>query len=192
VFFFFSIGVGLGKGWAAAATDRGNVRIFSIGGVQRGIFSVPGPIVCLASAGRRLGVAFHQSPPIPGANGGPASQSLGLMVWDTEDQKMRTCPLALTPGSQLRWLGARDVSSTSSLGAPIPAPWVSVDSAGVVRQLMESWGDVWTPLLDLQQTEEAGEIALGIHYFTVGITETDFIGVISRVTLTYTHAKWFQ
>ena len=37
-----------GLGWVAAATDRRNLRLFSTGGVQKEVLSLPGPVVALA------------------------------------------------------------------------------------------------------------------------------------------------
>lgn len=50
----------LGQGWVAAATSVMLVRLFSIGGVQREVFSLPGPVVCMAGHGEQLLIAYHR------------------------------------------------------------------------------------------------------------------------------------
>ena len=50
----------LGQGWAAAATSALLLRLFSIGGVQRELLSLPGPVVCMAAHGEQLLLAYHR------------------------------------------------------------------------------------------------------------------------------------
>lgn len=50
----------LGQGWVAAATSTMLVRLFSIGGVQREVFSLPGPVVCMAGHGEQLLIVYHR------------------------------------------------------------------------------------------------------------------------------------
>lgn len=50
----------LGQGWAAAATSALMLRLFSIGGMQRELFSLPGPVVCIAGHGEQLLVVYHR------------------------------------------------------------------------------------------------------------------------------------
>ncbi len=50
----------LGQGWAAVATSAMMVRLFSIGGVQKEIFSLPGAVVCMAGHGEQLLIVYHR------------------------------------------------------------------------------------------------------------------------------------
>lgn len=50
----------LGQGWAACATSSLLLRVFTIGGVQKEIFSFPGPVVSMAGHGEQLLVVFHK------------------------------------------------------------------------------------------------------------------------------------
>lgn len=50
----------LGQGWVAVATNALMLRLFSIGGVQREIFSLPGPVVCMVGHGEQLLVVYHR------------------------------------------------------------------------------------------------------------------------------------
>lgn len=49
----------LGEDWLAVATDRRLVRIFSICGIQKQIFSLPGPVVTMAGYRDLLLVVYH-------------------------------------------------------------------------------------------------------------------------------------
>lgn len=50
----------LGQGWAAAATGALLLRLFTIGGVQKEIFSLPGPVVSMAGHGEQLLIVYHR------------------------------------------------------------------------------------------------------------------------------------
>lgn len=50
----------LGQGWAACATSALLVRVFTVGGVQKEIFSLPGPVVSMAGHGEQLMVIYHR------------------------------------------------------------------------------------------------------------------------------------
>lgn len=50
----------LGQGWAACATSALLVRVFTVGGVQKEIFSFPGPVVSMAGYGEQLMVIYHR------------------------------------------------------------------------------------------------------------------------------------
>ncbi|MBZ3884758.1 WD repeat and HMG-box DNA-binding protein 1 [Sciurus carolinensis] len=53
----------LGQGWAAAATSALLLRLFTIGGVQKEIFSLPGPVVSMAGHGEQLFIIYHRGTP---------------------------------------------------------------------------------------------------------------------------------
>ena len=55
-----ALAVCLGQGWGAVATSGLLVRLFSIGGVQKEVFSLPGPVVCMAGHGEQLIIAYHR------------------------------------------------------------------------------------------------------------------------------------
>lgn len=50
----------LGQGWAACATSARLTRVFAISGVQKEIFSLPGPVVSMAGHGEQLVVIYHR------------------------------------------------------------------------------------------------------------------------------------
>lgn len=54
--------VAIGDGWIAVATNKLLLRLFSVGGVQREVISVPGHVITLVGWGRCLSVVY-QTPP---------------------------------------------------------------------------------------------------------------------------------
>uniref|UniRef100_A0A5F9D8Q3 WD repeat and HMG-box DNA-binding protein 1 n=1 Tax=Oryctolagus cuniculus TaxID=9986 RepID=A0A5F9D8Q3_RABIT len=53
----------LGHGWVAAATSALLLRLFTIGGVQKEIFSLLGPVVSMAGHGEQLFIVYHRGTP---------------------------------------------------------------------------------------------------------------------------------
>ncbi len=58
--------IAMGSKWAAAATSRQYVRVFSSSGVQLSVFSLPGPAVCMAGSKNLLAIAYHRIMPVKG------------------------------------------------------------------------------------------------------------------------------
>jgi hypothetical protein len=52
-------GLAIGSGWLAAATSVNRLRLFSLGGVQKGLVEVGGQIVATSGNEDLLFVAFH-------------------------------------------------------------------------------------------------------------------------------------
>lgn len=50
----------IGEGWIAIATDSRMVRIITVGGIQKQIFSIAGPVVCMAAHSNQLLVVYHK------------------------------------------------------------------------------------------------------------------------------------
>lgn len=48
-----------GENWVAACTDARIVRIFSLGGTQRFLFSIPGPVVVMSAHTDQLFIVYH-------------------------------------------------------------------------------------------------------------------------------------
>uniref|UniRef100_A0A8C4SQK5 WD repeat and HMG-box DNA-binding protein 1 n=1 Tax=Erpetoichthys calabaricus TaxID=27687 RepID=A0A8C4SQK5_ERPCA len=143
----------LGQGWAAAATNAMLVRVFSIGGVQKEIFSLPGSVVCMAGHGEQLLVAFHRG------TGFDGDQSLGVLLLQLGKKKRQILngePLPLSRKSYLAWLGF------SAEGTPF-----TVDSEGIVRMLNRSLGNTWTPVCNTNEHCKGKSD----HYWVVGIHE---------------------
>uniref|UniRef100_A0A4W6EKI5 WD repeat and HMG-box DNA-binding protein 1 n=1 Tax=Lates calcarifer TaxID=8187 RepID=A0A4W6EKI5_LATCA len=143
----------LGQGWAAVATSTLILRLFSIGGVQREIFSLPGPVVCMAGHGEQLLVVYHR------ATGFDGEQALGVQLLQFGQRKRQLIngePLPLSHKSYLSWLGF------TAEGTPC-----YVDSDGVVRMLNRSLGNTWTPVCNTRETCKSKSD----HYWVVGVHE---------------------
>ncbi|MFT7801778.1 WD repeat and HMG-box DNA-binding protein 1 [Arapaima gigas] len=127
----------LGQGWAAVATSALLVRIFSIGGIQKEIFSLPGPVVCMAGHGEQLLIVYHRG------TGFDGEQALGVQLLQFGQKKRQVIhgeSLPLSSKSYLSWMGF------TAEGTPC-----SVDSDGVVRMLNRSLGNTWTPVCNTRE-----------------------------------------
>ncbi|KAL6113645.1 wdhd1 [Pungitius sinensis] len=143
----------LGGGWAAVATSALMLRLFSVGGVQREVFSLQGNVVCMAGHGEQLLIAYHRAPGFDG------DQALGvqlLQLGPRKRQLIRGEALPLSRRSHLTWLGF------TAEGTPC-----YVDSEGSVRMLNRSLGNTWTPVCNTGETCKSRSD----HYWVVGVHE---------------------
>ncbi|KAM6980521.1 WD repeat and HMG-box DNA-binding protein 1 [Aplochiton taeniatus] len=143
----------LGQGWAAAATSARLLRLFSVGGVQRELFSLPGPVVCMAGHGEQLLIVYHRG------TGFDGEQCLGvqlLQLGRKQRQVIRGEPLPLSRKAHLSWLGFTAEGTPSF-----------VDSEGVVRFLNRSLGNTWTPVCNTRDSCKGKSD----HYWVVGVHE---------------------
>uniref|UniRef100_UPI00358E3A74 WD repeat and HMG-box DNA-binding protein 1 isoform X2 n=1 Tax=Myxine glutinosa TaxID=7769 RepID=UPI00358E3A74 len=143
----------LGGGWAAVASNIGLLRIFSLGGLQRQVIRLPGPIVALAGHRNRLLIAYHRGVGFDG------EQNLGVLLLDVSDKGRSLIdgsPLPLSIKSYLVWLGF------SLEGSP-----AYMDSAGHVCLLPGSMGNMWLPICDTRQHCKGSSD----HYWLIGVQE---------------------
>src|SRR3990167_4891338 len=70
------LGVAIGSHFVAIATDLMFVRIFTLGGIQVNIFSIPGPFLCFNAIKDKLAVVYHRSAPFN------ATQNLSLLIYN--------------------------------------------------------------------------------------------------------------
>ncbi|XP_030016993.1 WD repeat and HMG-box DNA-binding protein 1-like [Sphaeramia orbicularis] len=143
----------LGRGWAAVATSSLMVRLFSVGGAQREVFSLPGPVVCMSGHGEQLLIVYHR------AAGFDGDQALGVQLLQFGERKRQVVhgePLPLSPKAHLSWVGF------TAEGTPC-----FVDSEGVVRMLNRSLGNTWTPVCNTRETCKSKSD----HYWVVGVHE---------------------
>ncbi|XP_036774333.2 WD repeat and HMG-box DNA-binding protein 1 isoform X2 [Manis pentadactyla] len=143
----------LGQGWAAAATGALLLRLFTIGGVQKEIFSLPGPVVSMAGHGEQLLIVYHRG------TGFDGDQCLGVQLLEVGKKKKQILhgdPLPLTRKSYLVWVGF------SAEGTPC-----YVDSEGIVRMLNRGLGNTWTPICNTREHCKGQSD----HYWVVGIHE---------------------
>ncbi|NXP72707.1 WDHD1 protein, partial [Ramphastos sulfuratus] len=144
----------LGQGWAACATSALLVRVFTVGGVQKEIFSLPGPVVSMAGHGEQLMVIYHR-----GRTGFDGDQCLGVQLMELGKKKKQILhgdPLSLTRKSYLVWVGF------SAEGTPC-----YVDSEGIVRMLNRGLGNTWVPVCNMREHCKGKSD----HYWVVGIHE---------------------
>lgn len=52
--------VTLGDGWVAVATSKHMVRLFTISGIQKEVFSIAGPVVALSGHTHQLMIVYHK------------------------------------------------------------------------------------------------------------------------------------
>ncbi|XP_057282305.1 WD repeat and HMG-box DNA-binding protein 1 [Pezoporus wallicus] len=143
----------LGQGWAACATSALLVRVFTVGGVQKEIFSLPGPVVSMAGRGEQLMVIYHRG------TGFDGDQCLGVQLMELGKKKKQILhgdPLSLTKKSYLIWVGF------SAEGTPS-----YVDSEGIVRMLNRGLGNTWIPVCNTREHCKGKSD----HYWVVGIHE---------------------
>ncbi|XP_054468160.1 WD repeat and HMG-box DNA-binding protein 1 [Anoplopoma fimbria] len=143
----------LGQSWAAVATSAMMLRLFSIGGVQKEIFSLQGNVVCMVGHGEQLLIVYHRAPGFDG------DQALGVQLLQFGRRKRQLIngePLPLSHKAHLCWLGF------TAEGTPC-----YVDSDGVVRMLNRSLGNTWTPVCNTRETCKSKSD----HYWVVGIHE---------------------
>ncbi|XP_038612733.1 WD repeat and HMG-box DNA-binding protein 1 [Tachyglossus aculeatus] len=143
----------LGQGWLASATSASLVRIFSIGGVQKEIFSLPGPVVSMAGHGEQLLIVYHRG---TGFDGDQCLEVQLLELGSKKKQVLRGEPLPLSRKSYLTWIGF------SAEGTPC-----SVDSEGTVRMLNRRFGNTWAPICSTREHCKGKSD----HYWVVGIHE---------------------
>lgn len=138
-----ALSVAVGARWAAVATTRQWVRLFTFSGLQEGVVSVPGPIVTMVGRGDLLAIFYHGGSPLVDPSTGAASQALHYQLLDVR----RTAvvgggPVALSPKSLLTWAGFSNLDILHVM-----------DSEGLVSGLARSFGWHWTPLLETSRLQ---------------------------------------
>lgn len=138
-----ALSVAVGMRWAAVATTRQWVRLFTFSGLQEGVVSVPGPIVTMVGRGDLLAVFYHGGSPLVDPSTGASSQALHYQLLDVR----RTAvvgdgPVALSPKSLLTWAGFSNLDILHVM-----------DSEGLVSGLVRSFGWNWTPLLETSRLQ---------------------------------------
>ncbi|KAB1277645.1 WD repeat and HMG-box DNA-binding protein 1 [Camelus dromedarius] len=166
----------LGQGWAAAATSTLLLRLFTIGGVQKEVFSLPGPVVSMAGHGEQLVIIYHRG------TGFDGDQCLGAQLLELGKKKKQILhgdPLPLTRKSYLVWVGfsaegkinsfikIKDIFSRRKLFHYFNCTPCYVDSEGIVRMLNRGLGNTWTPICNTREHCKGKSD----HYWVVGIHE---------------------
>ncbi|KAH3854450.1 WD repeat and HMG-box DNA-binding protein 1-like [Dreissena polymorpha] len=144
--------VTLGEGWLAVATSQRNVRLFSVAGVQKEVFTIPGPVVCMCGHTSQLLIIYHRGMGVPG------EQCLGVTYLDVRDwrREVHCEPLPLSPTATLNWAGF------SAEGTPF-----FMDSTGIIRMFNRAAGKSWTQIANTR-THAKGK---SDHYWIVSMHE---------------------
>jgi chromosome transmission fidelity protein 4 len=82
--------VAIGANWAAAATSKQFLRIYSERAVQRAVVALPGPVVAMAGYKKHLAVVYHRTPAVFDR------QNLELRLFDVETEQ---CDATISLGS---------------------------------------------------------------------------------------------
>ncbi|KAL4692293.1 hypothetical protein H8959_016103 [Pygathrix nigripes] len=152
----------LGQGWAAAATSALLLRLFTIGGIQKEVFSLAGPVVSMAGHGEQLFIVYHRG------TGFDGDQCLGVQLLELGKKKKQIVhgdPLPLTRKSYLAWIGF-SAEGKINLFKKNSTPCY-VDSEGIVRMLNRGLGNTWTPVCNTREHCKGKSD----HYWVVGIHE---------------------
>ena len=89
----------VGSSFVAVTTNKRFLRVFTIGGVQRHVFSLPGPVVCTSGRDCQLMVVYHLDNPIPG------EQALAAKFLDLRENVITEERVTLSEKSTLSWVG---------------------------------------------------------------------------------------
>lgn len=145
----------LSANFVLIATDHRQIRLFTISGIQLHLFSVPGPIICLASQERLVQIVYHNGSGLPG------EQSISMSLLKLNDRSFypltqltnAPVPVCLSPKSVIDWAGFSDEGSACI-----------VDSAGLVK-LFNTSANCWVPVADLKAKNK------NEHYFVISLSE---------------------
>lgn len=137
----FAAAVALGGGFVAVATNKRFVRLWTIGGTQLHMFSIPGSVVCLSAQEGSLLVVYNSA---PGTKYNPVLAAYILKInpkssATTKQPLPNPVPVSLVPDSLLAWAGFTDE------GTPC-----IVDTDGYVRLMRDVIGNTWIPIVHLK------------------------------------------
>ncbi|XP_068643156.1 protein ENHANCER OF LHP1 1-like [Aristolochia californica] len=153
--------VALGDGWVAAITDLHFLRIFSVGGLQRHIISLDGPVLTAAGFKDELAIVTYASDCFHSGD--------VVLEFKTFNIANGTQPvggrLSLTPGSCLSWFGFSEEGYLSSY-----------DSKGVLRVFTNLYGGTWLPLFSASK-ERKSEME---SYWVVGLNSSKLFCVVCK------------
>ena len=156
------LGVACGTSFAAVATSKQFLRLFTISGLQNDILMLPGPIVTMSGQGDFLFYVYHAEGSMPFFDFNQRRKNLIQQRKEIKSKNMyrksavtqvltftllnvkqgieiMTKTLPLTPGSSLKWCGFTDCG--------LPA---IMDTQGQISILRQRFGWQWLPILNAQ------------------------------------------
>lgn len=125
----------IGSDWCAILTDHNYMRVFSIEGIQRYMFSLATPVVCMAAYENNLAIIYHSGPSIYGF------QALKMKVIDMSHKSYAPlldaeCPISHE--SNISWCGYSDEGQLFTF-----------DTNGILRSF-QPFNLQWVPVLDFK------------------------------------------
>lgn len=152
--------VALGTSWVAAITSLNFLRIFTVGGLQRYVLSLDGPVVTAAGFKDELVIVTHASECLLSND-----QMLEFRVFNIlEGAQPHKGRLPITPGSHLSWLGFSEEGQLSSY-----------DSKGVLRVFAKEFGGSWLPLFSGTKEKKPEE-----NYWIVGLNASKLFCIVCK------------
>eukprot|EP00795_Rhopilema_esculentum_P013213 gene13213-4031_t len=145
--------VAVNSKFIAVATDARLVRLFTVGGLQYHIFSIPGPVVAMSFSETQMMIVYHQG------TGLPSCQCLGMQLLEIGKTSWKLSveqQLPISKKSNLIWIGF------SSEETPF-----TVDSRGIVRMFQRTFGCTWAPVINLKSQTKAKSD----NYWIIEVTE---------------------
>lgn len=136
-----ALGCACGEGWAAVATSRRFLRLYSSGGNQGPVTWLKGDLITMVGRGRFLAIFYHENTPMP-----DGTQRIGYQLLDAASGNLVSTGSvsAISPGSTMTWAG---FSNDYSL--------MVMDSDGMLSMLASETGIntvgggwEWSPMLD--------------------------------------------
>ncbi|XP_014610650.1 PREDICTED: WD repeat and HMG-box DNA-binding protein 1-like [Polistes canadensis] len=143
--------VAAGDNFVAIATSRRYLRIFMIGGTQREVIALPGPVVTMNAFNNHLVVAYHDGLGVTG------DQHMSLLCIQIFGTRLRNQKLSipLCPSSDLIWLGLSD------FGSP-----VITDSEDIIK-IYDKKSSLWRVICDMDRKGKGK----ADHYFIIEVSE---------------------
>ncbi|KAI4502565.1 hypothetical protein M0802_002477 [Mischocyttarus mexicanus] len=143
--------IAAGDSFVAIATSRRYLRIFMIGGTQREIIALPGPVVAMNAYKNHLVVAYHDGLGVTG------DQHMGLLCIQIFGTRLRNQKLSvpLCPSSDLIWLGLTDFGSPTIM-----------DSEDILK-IYDKKSSLWRVVCDMDRKGKGK----ADHYFIIGVSE---------------------
>ncbi|XP_012148705.2 WD repeat and HMG-box DNA-binding protein 1 [Megachile rotundata] len=147
--------IAAGDNFVALSTSRRYLRIFTVGGTQREMIGLPGPVVAMNGLKNNLVIAYHSG---IGVSGDQCMNLLWIQI-RRSTLHSRTLCLPLSPSSELMWLGLSD------LGSP-----VIMDADDIIK-VYNKKSFLWKVASDMNgQSKGKAD-----HYFIIGINEAQSI-----------------
>ncbi|EGC32444.1 hypothetical protein DICPUDRAFT_98877 [Dictyostelium purpureum] len=161
-------GVSISKNFIVSVSSNRTLRLFSLGGIQMNLFTLPGDLVTMNTFDDTLAIVYHRS------NALNDNQSMNVWWINLANGKqIYHDSLSISPSSSLSWIGFSDNGLLTTM-----------DSIGVVRQLSNGWYNnqsstsflQWTLIMDLRKCQKPHSLDL-YTYWIIGLNTTDLYSI---------------